>query len=84
MADAVWKSKEDKATNDYVVLINNRVEAINKLKAVVSIYKDIKSAELGTLATPQAGKAIEVIKGEKMVVLYGHDRVNFINVQTEE
>lgn len=84
MADAVWKSKEDKATNDYVVLINNRVEAINKLKAVVSIYKDIKSAELGTLATPQAGKAIEVIKGEKKVVLYGHDRVNFINVQTEE
>lgn len=83
MADAVWKSKEDKATNDYVVLINNRVEAINKLKAVVSI-EDIKSAELGTLATPQAGKAIEVIKGEKMVVLYGHDRVNFINVQTEE
>ena len=70
---------KDSDNDDYAVINRHRIEAINKLKAVVSTYKDIKSAELGDLTTPQTGcAAVKVTKDDKEIILYAPDKVEYI------
>ena len=72
-------------TDDYAVINKNRVEAINKIKPVISIYKEIKTGDLGSLGTEQNGPAIKVIgQDDEEVILYNPKKVNFIKVQAEE
>lgn len=47
-------------------------------------YVDPVKEFLGSLGTEQEGNAVEVIKGDKKVILYNPDKVNFIKVTTEE
>ena len=69
-------------SDDYAVINKNRVEAIGKLKPVISIYKEIKTAELGSLTTPQTGStAVKVTKGDKEVILYAPDKVEYIIIK---
>ncbi|MCQ2078092.1 MAG: hypothetical protein MJZ20_13885, partial [Bacteroidaceae bacterium] len=68
-------------SDDYEVINKNRDEAINKIKAVIDIYKAGASETLGTLATPQAGcVAVKVTKGDKEVILYAPDKVKVIKI----
>ena len=72
-------------SDDYAVIHKNRLEAVGKLKSVVSTYKEIKAAEFGTLGTEQDGPAIEVIgQDDEEVILYNPKKVNFIKVTAEE
>ncbi len=72
-------------SDDYAVINKNRVEAIGKLRPVISIYKEIKTAELGSLGTEHSGPAIKVIgQGDEEVILYNPKEVNFIKVVAEE
>ena len=54
---------------------------------MINLFQDGKAEGkadlLGTMATEQDGPAVEVIKGEKKVILYSPDKVNFIKVETE-
>ena len=47
-------------------------------------YVDPVKEFLSSLGTEQEGNAVEVIKGDKKVILYNPDKVNFIKVTTEE
>lgn len=40
-----------------------------------------KTEALGPLGTKQNGPAVEVIKGDKKVILYSPDKVNYIKVK---
>ena len=72
-------------SDDYAVINKNRVEAIGKLKPVISIYKEIKTAELGSLGTPQTGcAAVRVTKGDDEVILYAPDKVRIIKIPANE
>ena len=68
-------------SDDYAVINKNRVEAIGKLKPVISIYKMIKTAELGTLGEKQNGPAVIVIDHDgKDIILYSPKKVQYIKV----
>lgn len=77
-------------SDDYAVINKNRVIAIGKLTSVAStsvasIYKEIKTAELGSLGTEQNGPAIKVIgQDDKEVILYNPKKVEFIKMKNEE
>lgn len=77
-------------SDDYAVINKNRVIAIGELNtvastSVASIYKEIKTAELGSLGTEQNGPAIKVIgQDDKEVILYNPKKVDFIRVKNEE
>ena len=72
-------------SNDFAVINKNRVEAIGKLEPVISIYKEIKTAELGSLGTSQTGcAAVSVTKGDKEVILYAPDEVKIIKIPANE
>ena len=47
-------------------------------------YVDPVKEFLGSLGTEQEGNAVEVIQGDKKVILYNPDKVNFIKITTEE
>ena len=75
------------ATNA-VTAINaaTKMEEVNAIKAFAlsaiasakTAYQSGKAEGLGSLGTKQDGPAVEVIKGDKKVILYSPDKVNFI------
>ena len=69
------------AATDENIINSNKESAISKIKEVIDIYKEIKSAEFGEFAemrTPRPGTAVKVTKGEKEVILYAPDKVEYI------
>ena len=65
-------------SDDYAVIYKNRLEAVGKLKSVVSTYKEIKAAEFGTLGTEQDGPTIEVEGNDASTIkLYNIKNVKF-------
>ena len=62
---------------------NYRKEAMDWISERESFCEQIKSL-FGSMAAKQSGPAVEVIKGDKKVILYSPDKVNFIKVETEE
>ena len=65
-------------SDDYAVIHKNRLEAVGKLKSVVSTYKEIKTAEFGTLGTEQDGPTIEVEGNDASTIkLYNIKNVKF-------
>ena len=73
------------AATEENTVTTNKESAINKIKAVIDIYKAGASEALGDLGTPQTGcPAVKVTKGDKEVILYAPEKVEFIKVSNEE
>ena len=62
-------------------------DIMDQILYMINLFQDGKAEGkadlLGSMATEQDGPAVEVIKGEKKVILYSPDKVNFIKVETE-
>ena len=69
-----------KNATDATAITTKKQEAVNKLQSEIGKYTAIKDEVLGTLGEKQDGPAVEVIKGDKKVILYSPDKVNFIKV----
>lgn len=68
-----------KSANTAEVVNTRKTETIWKLETALKMYKEIRSDLFGTLATPQAGPAIEVTdQNDKVIILYNPKNAKLI------
>ncbi len=62
----------------------NKSAAIAKLNAVISAFQAGKAEAIGDFGTMTDGPAVRVTKGDRTIILYNPDRVDFIKITSEE
>ena len=69
------------AATDVNTISSNKESAINKIKAVIDIYKAGASETLGEMGEEKTNcPAVKVTKGDKVVILYAPEKVEMIKV----
>ncbi len=69
------------AATDVNTINSNKESAINKIKAVIDIYKAGASETLGAMGEEKTNcPAVKVTKGDKVVILYAPEKVEMIKV----
>ena len=62
----------------------NKSAAIAKLNAAISAFQAGKAEAIGDFGTMTDGPAVRATKGDRTIILYNPDRVDFIKITSEE